>query len=376
MFDSQIIKTLTYPAYCIKTLDNGLVILSGGGGTSKTGVGNSIEIGRIDYDTSTQTSFSVIYNFTPNDAIMKFVCFLNENDIYLVAAVGCSIETYKMNKTVDKTDQKLAVGTSLTLVNQIKIPNQLEVTSLASYEFKSTKFVCAGTTNGSLLIIDIFNEKILKQIDKQHSKEIDDIQVDSNNNLLSISKDNRAFIWSLEDFSKKIELKAKNIDDKVFRIRHGRFSNNSKLFTTHIPIVRSNKNLKCFIIKWNSVNFTQEKSFCVPNTIITAFQININGSRLVFGDYEGRIVLIDDNFNTLARFTKKHASVVTDLAFCHDSLAPYDNNKLILSLSIDRTIQCYKYLSVNGSLAMNYYFILLIFIAFCLIFCYFFIYFE
>ncbi len=91
MIDSQVLKRLDFPAYCVKVLDNGLVVISGGGGTSKTGVGNSIELGMLDYSnaafaatlptTADQLTpskcalFQSIYTFEPNDAVMKFISF-------------------------------------------------------------------------------------------------------------------------------------------------------------------------------------------------------------------------------------------------------------------------------------------------------------
>ena len=66
--------------------------------------------------------------------------------------------------------------------------------------------------------------------------------------------------------------------------------------------------------------------------------------------YQGQIYLFDANFNKLVNFKKQHSSVVTDLAFYHDSTLAYNSNKLILSLSIDRTLQCYTYLDTTSSL--------------------------
>jgi hypothetical protein len=66
------------------------------------------------------------------------------------------------------------------------------------------------------------------------------------------------------------------------------------------------------------------------------------------------IYLFDANFNRLVHFKKQHSSVVTDLAFYHDSNLSFNSNKLILSLSIDRTLQCYTYLDTEqGSLGLG-----------------------
>ena len=80
MAESQVLKRLDFPAYCVKVLDNGLVAISGGGGTSKTGVANSIELGLVDYapissETGRHAQFQSVHTFEPNDAIMKFISF-------------------------------------------------------------------------------------------------------------------------------------------------------------------------------------------------------------------------------------------------------------------------------------------------------------
>jgi hypothetical protein len=103
----------------------------------------------------------------------------------------------------------------------------------------------------------------------------------------------------------------------------------------------------------------------IKNTIITTMQTTKDGTAVCVGDYEGRILLFDMNFNELANFKKQHSSVITDLAFCHDFsllLNPNSNsdpsnldmNKLILSISIDRTLQCYKYINNSESKLSRY----------------------
>ena len=155
-------------------------------------------------------------------------------------------------------------------------------------------------------------------------------------------------------------------------MRHARFSTNFQLYTTYIPINR-NKNPKSYIVQWNTKTYKVEKMHAINNTIITAFQCNQDGKYICYGDYEGQIELISQNFEHLAKFKKCHSIVVTDLAFYHDSQKPYDSNKLILSLSIDRTLQCYKYLNVKLYDSFKLFAILLLII---ILFCYFFTYLE
>lgn len=147
MTESQVLKRLEFPAYCVRVLDNGLIAISGGGGTAKTGVGNCIELGIIDYSnefndeiTNNKPQFNSIHKFEPNDAIMKFISFsydrsltLNKpnrktkngltdkpkqqklnlkndydstkNDLFIAAANNNSIEIYKIQPTIDKLNK-------------------------------------------------------------------------------------------------------------------------------------------------------------------------------------------------------------------------------------------------------------------------------
>jgi hypothetical protein len=149
MAESQVLKRLDSPAYCIRVLDNGLVAIAGGGGKAKTGVGNLIELGLIDYHYENKSSsisnndgqarFKTIHTFEPDDAIMKFVSFTLESnqrdsrnkkeskeknhtknstnkninikyehgsanrDIYLAAAVNDTVEIYKLSPKLQAT---------------------------------------------------------------------------------------------------------------------------------------------------------------------------------------------------------------------------------------------------------------------------------
>lgn len=145
MTDSQVLKRLDSPAYCVRVLDNNLIAVSGGGGTAKTGVGNSIELGIVDYETASSSraaQFQTIHKYEPNDAVMKFITFSHDrskrlskaktpkngyaskpiqststtqplkadydstkNDLFIAAALNDTIEIYKVQPTIDKLNK-------------------------------------------------------------------------------------------------------------------------------------------------------------------------------------------------------------------------------------------------------------------------------
>jgi hypothetical protein len=445
MVDSQVLKKLTFPAYCVRVLDNGLVVISGGGGTAKTGVENWLEIGKIRYDAQFNATFITIHNFATSDAVMKFTSFkynANQNadadmktnqpdELYIVAAVGCTIEIYKLMPIIEKTledtlspsnsisdlssllnnsaTQKskkriqnsssgkkqapnkngfnLKASTCLKLVKKLNIKddhdkqpsNNIDINVLTVLLPNKTNklkeiILFAGLTNGSIVIWNLFNNyEKLYEIKKAHAKEIDDLQINEND-LLSIGKDGKAYLWSItvkKSFEKIMELRYDFLCKKNMRMRHARFSQiNPILYTTYIPNVRD-KYPKSYIVKWNSTSYKVEAKHEVRNTVITAFQCNKNGTFICYGDYLGQIELLNDRFEYLIKFKKHHSGVVTDLAFYHDSIKSYDYNKMILSLSIDRTLKCYKYINVKRfDYLKMFFFFSIILVLFLYIFTY------
>jgi hypothetical protein len=588
MAESQVLKRLDSPAYCIRVLDNGLVAIAGGGGKAKTGVGNLIELGLVDYhfDSKTEASsdgqatFKSIHSFEPEDAIMKFVSFsldrnhrqstavfsqpptgtnhdnqsLRKNslqngkvqnlstssstsgysqdsfdstkcDMYLAAAVNDNIEIYKLSPKLNKTttstetnglnngyvkleqannflknrkgsiksqrkssssshnydhqnhsqyqttNTNLEASVELKLVCSVNIKNDYtnpndflsepdpfeetpdqdessqpahhttttttgrtrkrtvslrideeSICSLAVCKSFNKVHLCAGTSKGSIIIWSsliennnnlIKNDKIkfekVHEFKEAHGKhEVDDLQVNNGNYLLSIGRDNKCFIWSLNSFTKVTEIvyvPALNNDSNL-RMKHARFATCSNcLYTTFIPRIRGGgRDMSSYITRWSisdqnkadTFKYKLEGKHRIRNTILTTIQCSKDGLFVCVGDYEGRIDLFDLNFNKVINFKKQHSSVITDLIFYHDfvdSSSQQDQNKLILTISIDRTLQCYKYIneSVGGTLSshrrkgvffslidqldicsINTFKLFCIFFLFILFFCYFF----
>jgi hypothetical protein len=126
MAESQVLKKLDSPAYCIKVLENGLIAIAGGGGTSKTGVGNLIELGLIHYEINNklngtvnydgQAKFKSIHTFEPEDAIMKFVSFTIEEkektilkkDLKIKQKIENQSEKNGENEKTSKTNKRPA----------------------------------------------------------------------------------------------------------------------------------------------------------------------------------------------------------------------------------------------------------------------------
>lgn len=353
---------------------------------------------------------------------MKFVSFKHEkkiskkctdasqepivSDIYLVAAVGAKIEVYKLvptiEKIIDKTTSKceLKASTSLQLFKRLELPPNLdtvndtktdakaknrfpnEINTLAVSKHDSNEvYLCVGTSSGAILIWNLMEASTEPKhvVKNAHKKDVQEIQVnialESQDHFVSIGTDSKAYVWSVFNCEKLHELLAPKMAKLGLRMRHARFTKSSTpaLYTSFTPISPNPRKLLSYVFKWNAIDYHLERQAAVPNTMITALQTSKDGRVVCYGDNDGQIVLLDENLAQVARFRKQHLNVVTDLAFYHDSNESYDSNKLILSLSIDRTLQCYKYLNVRSYDSFKYFLIVFIFI---LLFCYFFTYME
>jgi hypothetical protein len=408
MSESLVLRKLDFPAYCIKLLDNGLIAISGGGGTSKTGVGNSIELGFIEISQKNNENyaiFNLIHKCETSDAIMKFVTFNFCDDIsimddtnnlntcnYIVGALDYSVEVFRIDNTVENLTNKDMKASSIIqkcgAIPFIEFSKTETISSLQVCVINKTTnktrekniLLCVGSSKGNIIIWRLDVLKKLFSFEKVHifqeahsNLEVDGLEIakikknenEFENHLLSIGKDNKCCLWSLDKLAKITELEYKNND--IYRIKHARFSSNY-LITTHVPRIRGGSKAICsFIQKWSispniqhnqhdnnesrtklsNINYKPDIIHSIKNTIITSIQIC--NDFVCLGDCDGKIYLFDLKFNNLINFNKQHSSVITDLAFLHKKNSIFSDilkeNKVIVSISIDRTLQLYQYIN-------------------------------
>lgn len=291
-------------------------------------------------------------------------------------------------------------------VNAMAVSKATAATTSGGKSDKNSSIqLCVGTSKGSIMIWNL----VLQFDDNGHvhtvnaerthvnasahsGKEIDDLQVNESlvdpnagiSHLMSIGRDNKCCLWSL--LAKEAGRKLAEIDyiaslggNANLRMRHARYDALGRNFyATYIPRSRgggsSGSDTSSFLQRWEPLKFKKPPGYQVNtngsakdlvefelngtvfnyklmatrrirNTIVTAMQCSRDGSQVCVGDYEGRVYLFDADLNALRHFKRQHTSVVTDLAFYYDSVRPHEASKLILSLSIDRTLQCYKNLT-------------------------------
>jgi hypothetical protein len=318
-------------------------------------------------------------------------------DLKLVSKVNLKNDSLEFNENLtDGLEEIPAISSSSyqnknTTKKSITMVDEESISSLAVSKIKNKVFLCVGTSKGSIIVWSLIDENSKIKMEKVHEFkeahgkfEVDDLQVhfplsnmkngqkfqsdnEDNSVLLSIGKDNKCLIWSLKRFNKVAEidyLPSLNNDTNL-RMKHARFSSySSYLYTTFIPRIRGGgKDMSSYIERWSLIsgnchfNYKLESKYRIKNTILTTIQCSKDGNYICVGDYEGRIGLYDLNFNKIIDFKKQHSSVITDLIFYHDFVKnenSYDDmNKLILTISIDRTLQCYKFINDKRIITKN-----------------------
>ena len=321
-------------------------------------------------------------------------------DLKLIAKVNIKNDSLELNDNLTDAFEEIPLisssnyhnkNTTRKSITNVKVDEE-SISSLAVSKMKNKVILCAGTSKGSIIVWSLIidnNNKIkmekVHEFKEAHGKfEVDDLQVhfsltnmkngqkfqnenEENSVLLSIGKDNKCLIWSLKNFNKVCEidyLPSLNNDTNL-RMKHARFSSySSYLYTTFIPRIRGGgKDMSSYIERWSfnsskcHFNYKLESKYRIKNTILTTIQCSKDGNYICVGDYEGRIGLYDLNFNKIIDFKKQHSSVITDLIFYHDFVKNENNyddmNKLILTISIDRTLQCYKFINDKRIIPKN-----------------------
>lgn len=195
-------------------------------------------------------------------------------------------------------------------------------------------------------------------------------KINKDGQLLSIGKDNKVSVWSLRSMTKLCDLNymrhVPSSKGSNLRMKHARFSRDAVyLYTTYIPRVRqSSRHLCSYIQRWRrsalpdsatlAFEYKPERCYKLPYTIITSIQSSRDGQFVSVGDCDGNVYLLDAHFRHVKNFRRQHTSVITDLIFYHDcEFASADLNKLLVSISIDRTIQLYKFINTSHHMLIS-----------------------
>lgn len=106
---SYFLQEMPYPPYCIRTLKSwGMIAISGGGGTAKTGVPNAVDLKWIYLNQSIdpknhKCSAENINSFSQDDSVMRMVSLHKQNE-YLILALNRQLKVIMLKPTEKVSD--------------------------------------------------------------------------------------------------------------------------------------------------------------------------------------------------------------------------------------------------------------------------------
>lgn len=352
------IHLVDFPIYHIECISERHFLIAGGGGSSKTGVRNQINILELVPNGDLCAANLVMKYYTPDEipdaimtgSLMRDLPIINTRFI----AGGTHLTIY--NIIFNRHERRLAI-TDYELLKDRQV----------KAEIKSVKYIpgkiLTGGVDGQLTIWDITsnNKKIQRQI-RAHSKEIDEIDVDlENEQIVTLSRDEaRCVIWSLVDLKLIQEFDKEFIDksettghknryrscryayDLTLEARKSPFSSSLLISCNPIQNKGSSK-----LYKLDSNNYKKFNSEAVTTDGVMAMTVSLDGKFVAIGTRSGSVSVLEvKNLKRIYNFTKAHSNAITKLEF----LAPKPESLILtnsetcalLSVSFDRRIVLHR----------------------------------
>jgi prolactin regulatory element-binding protein len=372
--DALSLCTVDFPIFYIESVSERHVVIAGGGGSSKTGVHNQINI--IELSPSRGSCYATIvskYQDIP-DAIMTG-SLMRDLPIVRMRLVTGGIEPTIYQLNFESTSKDFTI-------------TKHEILSNTKSEIKCVKYatgkIYAGGVDGRLIIWD--DKEVIGEI-KAHNKEIDDIDVDTiNGHVLTLSRgEGRFVIWNLNNLKPIKERTNKDFNKSAgvtYCLRSCKYAiedvnkgvSSSSLIVACYPIPA--KGHPCLLSKMSFKN--EDLSVIVNKSVnadgIMAMTVSLDGKHIAIGSRSGSVAVFQvKNLAQIYNINNAHHNAVTDLAFLppnRQSLA-LANSKLcpLLSVSIDRRVilhrpkdhslsmRCMKYALIMLLIYMIFFFL-------------------
>lgn len=357
--------TVDFPIYFIESISERHIVIAGGGGSSKTGVYNQINVLEL-VPTQGSCSAEIVMKYqTPDeipDAIMTGALMRDRPivETHFVSG-GSNVTIYSF---------KYDMGKNTFFVSDYVTIKDSKIRA----ELKTVKYtpgrILAGSIDGQLTSW-VVTEDCRFRLDQEveaHSKEIDDIDVDTVNQVIvTLSRSEGRFItWNLRTFKQISEVSSKSLTKKngptssvnyIFRAcRYAYDTTSSSNKPTDVCLLvacnpTSPKNQSAKLYKWQ---LAKDDGLKLVETgqpgardNIMAMAVGLDGKYVGVGTRSGGVSVLEvKNLRNIYTIEGAHHNAITDVEFLppkQESLTLTNSNSCpLLSVSIDRRVVLHR----------------------------------
>jgi len=375
MDSKQVCKFSDMPTYCCECLLDNHFVVAGGGGPSKTGMGNKVRIMELDRCMKTRKVLANIIAEmeTGNYAVMKMSVALknkDEDSFMLAIALEKHCEIYKVTKKKPgsndnennnreglkqrkrssskqkseskSTNDQQVNNFTFKLINKFQsvdekdTDSKIEVTSVAISNDGS--HLASGLSNGQIKLWDTRNMKQILNVEA-HKEDVKDISISPDNSqVVTLSADGSACLWSL-DGTKVMDLHLMwnmNVETRDFKFRNCKFSiappsrqrtqdvkPTFNLYTTHQA--KKGQNMSSFLTKWVRVENSSRLKMQIMEKLddrVSSLAVSGDGHYVGVGYQSGFVDFITGfRLNHLRRI-RSHQMFVTEVSFLNNQSKP------------------------------------------------------
>lgn len=405
MSNSPDLGKINFPLYAVAPLSCNHVIVTGGGGSSNTGVFNGFAICEIGMDNNGYVAYEVQRHDTNSLAIMN--CAVGSFDpkkrLFLAAGKDGDCDIYQLkfkrltstgNRTSDdggsgeafsrkrKKSNATSNGTVKSPENVSKSTNSVEsgpsdlafdIQNLLNIKTDfSPKDPCQNTvtfsfdgrlvvTGGAdgILRVWTFPEMQLKSKIEISKKEISDVDISPDRKYVScVSKDGRCKIWSLADGKVRASLDLPPEDEGKFmykRCRFGAVQEKRNTYRLYLILNPTNyKKNKSYLQHWTAPDFSLTKVAAAGETL-SALAVSRCGRYLAVGSMTNGDVDIYISFSLqrLKHIERAHKTFVTGLTFLPPAQPDEESvlgncDAAVVSISVDNQIHVHHIDKTSG----------------------------